>query len=290
MHSRTQLLRTTALIKQHSSGRLSPRQQSRSCRPSRRRRAPRSLHAGGRLGRRHSGSGHQPQRTLSGAGGERARSGRGGGGSGPEAGSGSGGAGAHLVRVQVGVGLAEAEEEGLRVPAQRLSSGQEAGAPHVQPDPFAGPRAGQRRRATPTAGPARAEAASRGHRELTVVLRRHPHHRRKGPPRLPGPRRTAHRKRRLEQRPAPSRPPPQRLRLGAPGAALTSATGPPPGRRPRARLCPMPPAPRRKEEAEAAQNPTCLYYRLPSISEIRHPVTNYTSTAQRSVERRINRH
>lgn len=266
---------------QHSSESLPPRQKSRSCRPSPQPRArlpftPAAASAGVTAGPGSSRSTPSARQAGSGCGGE---------------GSGRGGARAHLVRVQVGVGLAEAEEEGLRVPAERLSSGQEAGAPHVQPDPLAGPRAGQRRRATPTAEPARAQAASRGHLELTVVLRRHPHHRRKGPPRLPGLRRTAHRKRRLEQRPAPSRPAPERLRLGVPGPALTAATRPPLGRRPRARLmCPIPPAPRRKEEAEAAQNPTCLYYRLPSVSEIRHPVTNYTSTAQRSVERRINSH
>lgn len=44
--------------------------------------------------------------------------------------------GPHLVRVQVGVGLAQTVQEGFRVPAQRLPGGEEVGAPDVEPDPL----------------------------------------------------------------------------------------------------------------------------------------------------------
>lgn len=96
-----------------------------------------------------------------------------------------------------------------------------------------------------------------------------------------------------EARPARSRPPargPPRgstplrtARRGERGAPLAerrrrSAAQPPP--LPLTRRC-------GRSRRRPGQDPTCLYYRLPSISEIHHPVTSYTSTAQRSVERSI---
>lgn len=178
----------------------------------------------------------------------------------------------HLVRVQVGVGLAETEEEGLGVPAERLPGGQEAGAPHVQPHPLAGHGAGRRRRAASAAGPARAsqaEAADRGDREIAVVLRRHPR-RRKSPPHLRLGGRASPRKRPPRNAPLPARPrgearalPPAGTR---PSPRLHSAphrpargTRSPPRRAPpperRAAPAPSPDAALRKEQAEAGPGP-----------------------------------
>ena len=86
-------------------------------------------------------------------------------------------------------------------------------------------------------------------------------------------------------------PPP--LRPTAPLRTAGSWIAAPPAERRRRRRSAAQPPPlpvtRRcgRSRRRPSQDPTCLYYRLPSISEIHHPVTSYTSTAQRSVGRSI---
>lgn len=108
----------------------------------------------------------------------------------PRPGTGVGGAartvpagplGPHLVRVQVGVGLAQTVQEGFRVPAQRLPGGEEVGAADVEPDPLGhaagalGQSAGTRAAAAAQAAPQpRPEAAWSRRRQLAVILRHDP--------------------------------------------------------------------------------------------------------------------
>lgn len=85
----------------------------------------------------------------------------------------------------------------------------------------------------------------------------------------------------------PPTPPPHRA---VPHRPALGSRRPPTQRRRRSAAQPPPlPVTRRcgRSRRRPGQDPTCLYYRLPSISEIHHPVTSYTSTAQRSVERSI---
>ena len=81
----------------------------------------------------------------------------------------------------LGVGLAQTVEEGFRIPAQRLPSGEEVGAADVEPDPLghaartlgqgAEPRAAAPAQATPQPRP---EAARGRRQQLAVILRHDP--------------------------------------------------------------------------------------------------------------------
>lgn len=89
--------------------------------------------------------------------------------------------GTHLVRVQVGVGLAQTVQEGFRIPAQCLPSGEEVGAADVEPDPLGhaagalGQGAEPRATAAAQAGPQPRPEAARGQRQqLATILRHHP--------------------------------------------------------------------------------------------------------------------
>lgn len=87
--------------------------------------------------------------------------------------------GPHLVRVQVGVGLAQTVQEGFRIPAQRLPSGEEVGAADVEPDPFGhvagalGQGAEPRAAAAAQAAPQPRPEAARGRRQQLAVTLRH---------------------------------------------------------------------------------------------------------------------
>lgn len=103
--------------------------------------------------------------------------------------------GPHLVRVQVGVGLAQTVQEGFRVPAQRLPGGEEVGAADVEPDPLGHPAgalgqgAETRTTAAAQAGPQPRPEAARGRRQHLAVILRHdpskPRHR-SSPPEASG--------------------------------------------------------------------------------------------------------
>lgn len=120
--------------------------------------------------------GSEPEARLLGAGRGRA-AGRCQSGPTPPAGS----RGPHLVRVQVGVGLAQTVQEGFRVPAQRLPGGEKVGAADVEPDPLghaagaldqgAEPRAAAAAQASPQPRP---EAARGRRQQLAVILRHDP--------------------------------------------------------------------------------------------------------------------
>lgn len=87
--------------------------------------------------------------------------------------------GPHLVRVQVGVGLAQTVQEGFRIPAQRLPSGEEVGAADVEPDPLGhaagtlGQGAEPRAAAPAQAAPQPRPEAARGRRQQLAVILRH---------------------------------------------------------------------------------------------------------------------
>lgn len=270
-YSRTPLFRTL-LIQQHSSGRLPPRQQSRSCRASPRRRAPRSLYAGGTAG--PAAAAAHPQRARREAG--------------PEQGAGAAGLALTLSESRSGSAWQRRKRKDLgslqsvcRVVRKQVPP--TFSRTHL-PGPAPGSGAELHRRQGPPAP--RPPAGDTGNSQwfsaaiLATAGRGRPGCRAPGAPptgsvggnsALPL----------LARRPSGSGLGPGSGAGGCDRAAAgPEAAGP-------ARV-PHSPRPTAEGRGGGRANPTCLYYRLPSISEIRHPVTNYTSTAQRSVENRTN--
>lgn len=101
----------------------------------------------------------------------------------------------HLVRVQVGVRLAQTVQERFRVSAQRLPGGEEVGAADVESDPFGHAARALGQSAQPRAAAAaevspqpHSEAAWGGLQQLAVILRHDPNkpHHNSHPPEVSG--------------------------------------------------------------------------------------------------------